>query len=159
MIEIRPIQKSDNKALALIIRATLSEFGAARPGTVYDDATTDTLFQLFDQDKASYFVATISGKIVGGGGLFPTVGLPENTCELVKMYLLPEARGKGIGKMLMEQCIHEASQNGFKSIYLETLPELKQAIKVYENFGFKKLEKPLGNSGHFGCDVWMLKNI
>ena len=40
-------------------------------------------------------------EMVGGGGIYPTKGLPEKTCELVKMYLLPVARGKGVGKMII----------------------------------------------------------
>jgi putative acetyltransferase len=44
-------------------------------------------------------------------------------------------------------------------MYLETLPELHQAVKVYEKFGFRYLKGPLGNTGHFGCDLWMLKDL
>ena len=46
-----------------------------------------------------------------------------------------------------------------KKIYLETMPELKQALHVYEKFGFEYLNGPMGNSGHTGCSLWMLKEI
>ena len=149
----------DNATLASIIRACLSEFGANRPGTVYFDKATDNLFTLFQTEQSRYFVAVSFDKILGGGGIFPTSGLPEDTCELVKMYLLPEARGKGIGKLLINKCIEAAQEFGFKKMYLETLPELNKAVKVYEKSGFTYLDKPLGNSGHFGCDLWMLKKL
>ena len=156
---IRTIQPSDNPELAVIVRNTLTEFGANVPGTVYFDPTTDALFELFQTPKSAYFVAEAKGKIVGGGGIYPTEGLPEGTCELVKMYLLPEARGIGLGRTLIERCLETGRANGFQQMYLETLPELHLAVKVYEKFGFEYLSAPLGDSKHFGCGLWMLKKL
>jgi len=158
-INIRPILPSDNAALAVIIRSALKEFGANHPGTVYYDATTDALYELFREQGSGYFVALIDGRIVGGGGIFPTEGLPEGTCELVKMYLSPEARGTGLGKKLIETSLAFAQETGYKNVYLETMPELKQALKVYARFGFDYLSAPMGNSGHTGCSLWMLKKL
>lgn len=158
-ITIRPIQPSDNAALAVIIRSALEEFGANHPGTVYYDATTDALYELFRQPGSGYFVALIDDKIVGGGGIFPTEGLPEGTCELVKMYLSPEARGTGLGKRLIGTSLDFAKATGYKKVYLETMPELKQALKVYARFGFDYLSAPMGNSGHTGCSLWMMKEL
>lgn len=158
-ITIRPIQPADNTALALIIRNTLTEFGAANPGTVYFDSTTDSLFELFQVPQAAYFVAEANGKILGGGGIYPTEGLPEDTCELVKMYLLPEARGIGLGRTLIEKCLETAKEKGFQQVYLETLDELHFALKIYAKFGFEYLKAPIGNSKHFGCGLWMLKKV
>lgn len=159
-LTIRPIEERDNPILAKVVRDTLTEFGANRPGTVYYDETTDDLFQLFNsKPRGLYYVAEINGEVVGGGGLFPTDGLPEDTCELAKMYLLPPARGKGLGRLLIEKIIEEAKNLGYKNIYLESMPELKQALKTYEKFGFQYLKGPMGNSGHFGCELWMLKMI
>ena len=156
---IRPIQAKDNIVIAKIISDTLMEFGAAKPGTVYFDATTDHLFELFQQPKAAYFVVENEGVLLGGGGIFHTAGLPPDTCELVKMYLHPSIRGRGFGKQIIEHCILTAKLNGFKAVYLETMPELKQALNAYEKFGFKYLSEPLGNTGHFGCGLWMLKEL
>lgn len=157
MVHIRDLRKEDNPGLAKIVRNTLAEFGANHPNTVYYDPTTDTLFDVFQTPKSKYFLAELNGEMVGGGGIYPTDGLPEETCELVKMYLLPKARGQGLGRILIEKCIEAAAANGFKKIYLETMPELKQALSVYEKFGFKYLDGPMGNSGHTGCSLWMLK--
>lgn len=158
-IEIRKIRQQDNEVLANIIRNALTEFGANKPGTVFYDATTDNLYELFQQPRSMYYVALINGKVVGGAGIFPTDGLPADTCELVKMYLAPSVRGIGLGKHLIEKCIVQACDEGYTKMYLETLPELRKAVTVYEKLGFQYLEKPLGNSGHFGCDVWMLKEL
>ena len=158
-IIIREIQQTDNPFLSKIVKDTLAEFGANHPNTVYYDPTTDTLYELFQKEKAKYFVAVVNGKIVGGGGIYPTDGLDTDTCELVKMYLLPEARGLGLGKTLIEKCIATAKESGFKKIYLETMPELKQALNVYAKFGFDYLKGPMGNSGHTGCSLWMLRTL
>ena len=159
-ITLRPIQPQDNPALAQIIRKTLEEFGANRPGTVYYDPTTDALYELFTNTPGSvYYVAEKAGKLVGGGGIFPSPGLPKDTCELVKMYLLPEVRGIGLGKKIIAECIEFARTNGYQNIYIETMPELKQAMKTYEKFGFRYLDGPLGDTGHFGCELWMLLTL
>ena len=160
MIQIRPIRKEDNAAIALIIRAALEEFGANKPGTVYFDETTDHLFELFNSNQnCAYFIAEEDAVILGGAGFFHSEGLDDTTCELVKMYLSKNARGKGFGQQMINHCIEVAKQQGFKQMYLETMPELKKAIQVYEQFGFNYLKGPMGNTGHDGCGIWMLKNI
>lgn len=154
---IRKINASDNLRLAEIIRSALAEFGANKPGTVYYDPTTDALSELFTTPGSIYLVAEENDELLGGAGIFPSNGLPASTCELVKMYLAPAARGKGIGRKLIEEALLFAKEYGYKQVYLETMPELQQAVKVYEKFGFEYLKAPMGNTGHFGCSKWMLK--
>jgi len=156
---IRTIEAGDNAALASIVRNTLAEFGANHPGTVYYDPTTDDLFNLFHKERSIYYVALINNEVVGGAGIYPSNGLPVDVCELVKMYLVPTARGIGLGKELINRCLSFAKQAGYQQVYLETMPELKQALSVYEKFGFKYLKGPMGNTGHFGCDRWMLLEL
>lgn len=158
-IIIRDIQPEDNQAIAVVIRNTLAEFGANHPGTVYYDDTTDHLYELFRTQGSRYFIAASGGKIVGGAGIYPTENLPPFTCELVKMYLIPEARGGGLGTQMIRLCLQTAKESGYRQVYLETMPELKKALSVYERMGFRYLNVPMGNSGHFGCDLWMLKNL
>ena len=158
-ISIRPLRAGDNISIAAIIRKILAEFGANKPGTVYFDPTTDNLFQLFETPDSAYFIAEAEGNIVGGSGVFPTPGLPDGCCELVKLYLVSEMRGQGLGLMLMEKCFQKAIDYGYTSMYLETMPELRSAIGLYEKAGFSYLPGPLGRSGHFGCDLWMIKNL
>jgi putative acetyltransferase len=158
-MQIRPIEPGDNEALAKVIRTALAEFGANKPGTVYFDPTTDALYGLFLTPGSFYYVATIDEVIVGGCGIFPTENLPQGTCELVKLYLAKEARGTGLGKQLMEISLSWAKENGYTQVYLESMPELAKAVSIYEKVGFKALDHPLGNSGHCGCDIWMLKEL
>ncbi len=158
-ISIRKIEPTDNLALAKIIRDALTEFKANKPGTVYFDDSTDHLYELFQQEKGIYNVAIDNDQVVGGGGIVHTTGLAMDTCELVKLYLSPAARGKGIGRALMQKCLEEAKNAGYKKVYLETMPELISAIPLYEQFGFTYLTGALGNSGHSGCDIWMIKSL
>ena len=158
-ISIRKIEPTDNLALAKIIRDALTEFKANKPGTVYFDDSTDHLYELFQQEKGIYNVAIDNDQVVGGGGIVHTTGLEMDTCELVKLYLSPAARGKGIGRALMQKFLEEAKNAGYKKVYLETMPELISAIPLYEQFGFTYLTGALGNSGHSGCDIWMIKSL
>ena len=158
-IQIRNIEPSDNVAIAAVIRNALAEFGANKPGTVFFDPTTDHLFELFNAPGSVYYIAEKNGIILGGCGIFPTEALPEKTCELVKLYLDKAARGTGLGKALLLKAMDWAKENGYEQVYLESMPELSKAVSIYEKVGFEKLNHALGNSGHCGCDIWMLKKL
>ncbi len=159
MVEFRPIEITDNQTLAKIIRSGIEEFDIPRNGTAYTDPTTDNLFQLFQSENSFYYVAIENNEILGGCGIFPTQNLPENCAELVRFFLTQNARNKGIGKKLMQKCIDLAQEIGYNSIYLESFPEMKKAISLYEKLDFEYLNSPLGNSGHYACNVWMLKKL
>lgn len=146
-------------ALAAIIRKSLEEFKANKPGTVYFDTTTDNLFEVFKIPGSIYYVAEQNCVLLGGCCIYPTQNLPNGTCELVKLYLSSAARGKGLGKALMLKCLDAAKNMGYKNVYLETMPELTIAVPMYEKLGFTYLPGPLGNSGHDGCSIWMIKNL
>ena len=159
-MKIREIQKEDNEILASIIRQCFHDFEVKNTcGTVYTDPTTDDLFKLFDEENSILYVAEENGQILGCCGLFPTIGLPEGCVELVKFYLKKESRGKGVGRMLMSQCIDKAVDLGFNQVYLESIPEFGTAVSIYEKQGFKYLDKPLGDTGHTGCGIWLLKQL
>jgi putative acetyltransferase len=156
---IRKIVTDDNAAMAAIIRNSLLEFNAAKPGTVYFDETTDHLSDVFRENRSAYFVVEIDNEIAGGCGFYPTQGLPEDMCELVKLYVSKKYRRNGYGQMLLQKCMQEAKKKGYEKMYLESMPELKNAISMYDKNGFDKIGGPLGNSGHTGCDVWMMKEL
>jgi len=159
-ITFRPIQPSDNVELAKIIRVSLEEFNVPKQGTVYSDPTTDALFQLFEQTPGSRnFIAEEDGVLLGGCGIYPTEGLPAGYAELVKLYLTSASRGKGIGKMLMNRCFEAAADLGYTHLYLESFPQLANAISLYHKIGFKSIDHALGNSGHFACNVWMVREL
>jgi putative acetyltransferase len=156
---IRPVEKKDNLQLAGIIREVFEEHDAPREGTVYSDPTTDNLCELFLKPKSILWVAVSNNEPVGCCGIYPSEGLPADCAELVKFYLSANARGKGIGKELMQKCIRSAIDFGYRQLYLESLPHFEKAIGIYEKEGFVRLNKPLGASEHKTCSIWMLKEL
>ncbi|WP_438976686.1 GNAT family N-acetyltransferase [Polaribacter sp.] len=156
---IREIKPTDNKEVAKIIRSVILEMGAPKVGTAYEDKATDTMFETYQKEKSSYFVLEHNNIIVGGAGIAQLDNYDGNVCELQKMYFLPIARGKGLGSKLITICLEKAKELGFETCYLETLPYMKAAVKLYNKYGFKNLDKPMGNTCHYNCNVWMIKEI
>jgi len=156
ILTIRPIQQSDNQIIASLIRSVLSEHHANKPGTAFFDKSLDCLYETFKElGSACYFIAEKNKTVIGGGGVYPTPGLPEGYCELVKLYLHQESRGQGAGGKLITACFAAAKKAGYTHVYLETMPELNKAVLLYERIGFQHLSSPLGRSGHFNCNIWM----
>lgn len=158
-VTFRKIEQRDNREIAALIRTVFREFHIDKPGTVYFDPTTDDLYTLFQTPGSEYWIAEENGEIIGGCGVFPTPGLPDGCAELVKLYLDASKRGKGTGRKLMEKAFESAARFGYTQIYLESMPELRQAISLYKKAGFRFIPAQLGNSGHFGCDIWMIKDL
>ncbi len=158
-ILIRKIESEDNKRLAIIIRKVLTEFGGNRKGTAYYDYDTDFMFEAYQAESEVYFVAEVNGKLVGGSGIKTLAGNNGEICELQKLYINSDIRGLGIGKALVEKCLEFAKEACFEKCYLETFPNMDAATSLYRKFGFKHLDKPIGDTGHGGCDVWMMKSL
>ena len=156
---IRPIQLSDNPKIAGVIRQVFIDNKLPKTGTAFADKHLDTLFEIYNVPRAIYFVVENQGTIVGGCGVAQLDNCTDNICELQKMYFLPEARGKGIGTEMMQLCLQKATEFGFDSCYLETLPEMLDAQKLYKKVGFEYINNPIGNTGHSTCPIWMLKSL
>lgn len=156
---IREIKQGDNKAVESIIKQVLLEFELPTVGTAYEDEETHNMYASYGGEKEVYFVLEDNGNVVGGGGIKKLANIDENICELQKMYFLPEARGKGFGKLMFNMCIAAATEFGYDKCYLESASVMETAIKIYEKNGFEQLEGPIGGTGHYSCGVWMLKNL
>lgn len=151
---VRKVQPTDSAQVAKIIRTVMPEFGASGAGFAIHDTEVDDIHKAYTQPRTAYFVCELNGKIIGGGGIAPLEGGDENTCELKKMYFLPEGRGKGLGQKVLSSCIQGARELRFAFCYLETFNTMKDAMKLYEKNGFEQIPGPLGNTGHFSCDVF-----
>ncbi|MGG6231309.1 GNAT family N-acetyltransferase [Tenacibaculum sp. SDUM215027] len=156
---IREIKPQDNAEMAKVIREVLIELGAPKVGTAYEDKATDKMYESYQKEKAGYFVVEYNSIVVGGAGFAQLDNFEGSVCEFQKMYFLPIARGKGLGSKLINFCLNKAKEKGFKQCYLETLPYMKAATTLYRKNGFIDLEEPLGNTGHYSCNVWMLKDL
>ncbi|GGK15158.1 N-acetyltransferase [Yeosuana aromativorans] len=158
-IAVREIQPQDNAQIEQVIRACFHEFKIPLKGTAYEDEETPRMYESYQNNNEVYYVIDVNGEVLGGGGVKPLKDFEGDVCEIQKMYFSPKIRGKGYGKLLFEKCIETAKGLGYKQCYLESASQLKAAIHIYESFGFKHLDGALGNTGHFSCGVWMIKDL
>ena len=154
---IRPIQPADDLSLAKVIHDALAEFDAGGDGFAGQDAEMQALSSAYDRPRHAYFVAHCNQQVLGGAGIAPLTGGAFATAELRKMYLARPARGCGLGRQLLTTTIAAAWDHGFQRIYLETLTQMDAARALYERAGFMRLDAPLGDTGHHGCNCWYLR--
>lgn len=158
-IVIREIKTEDDVQVAAVIRAVLIEMGVPKVGTAYADEALDIMAATYAKYNKAYFVVDDGSKIIGGAGIAPLENFEGNICELQKMYFLPEARGRGLGAKMMAVCLQKAKSLRYEKCYLETLPYMTDATKLYAKTGFENLDGPLGDTGHYSCNVWMIKSL
>jgi putative acetyltransferase len=129
----RDARHGDEPAVRRIVFAVLGEYGLS-PDPAGTDADLDDLAASYaDRGGVFRIVEDDQGEIVGCGGLFR---LTETGAEIRKMYLLPAARGQGIGRALLEDLIAAARERGCTRLSLETASVLKEAMALYRRFGF-----------------------
>ena len=156
---IREILPHDNPKVATVIRKVLEDLGVPKVGTAYADKALDRMYDNYDVPRATYFVIEENDEILGCAGIAQLENFEGNVCELQKMYFLETARGKGLGTKMMKVCLNRAREYGFEKCYLETMPYMKDAQKLYLKTGFRYIDAPMGNTGHFSCPVWMLLDL
>lgn len=178
MIKIRPIAKEDEPVIATIIRSVLEENHLDVPGTAYFDPQLDYMYDYYQKlVDSAYWVVEDQGCLVGGVGIgllskslnFPINGHPGllaekatkgvKVGELQKLYLLPDARGKGYSRRLMDTVMVFAVDHGYDFLYLETIKSLEVAIVLYKKLGYQFLDKPLLPGDHISMDTFMMKDL
>ncbi|EAP94213.1 bifunctional helix-turn-helix transcriptional regulator/GNAT family N-acetyltransferase [Vibrio splendidus] len=158
-VVVRPLQQQDNTVVANVIRQVSYENGLTEDkGYGVADPTLEDMFSVYNNERSQYWVIELDGKVVGGGGFAPLAGMPE-VCELQKMYFLPETRGKGLAKRLVNISMEKAKELGYQHMYLETTECLNAAVKLYEKLGFEHLDSAWGETGHDACEVVMAKTL
>jgi putative acetyltransferase len=155
-IVVRKLAYTDNPFVANVIRTVMPEFGAGGQGFAIHDKEVDDMFAAYSRARCAYFVCEMDGELVGGGGIAPLQGGDPDTCELKKMYFLPEGRGLGLGQLVLTDCLIAARDMGFEFCYLETFNTMNNAMKLYERNGFKRIPGAMGATGHFACDTFYL---
>ena len=156
---IRPINQSDNKSLSVILREVLVEMQIPKIGSAYEDPELDDMFNTYQLPRSQYFVVQEGDRILGGAGISPLRDGDANICELQKMYFNKSLRGRGIGQKMIQICIDFAVKSDFDKCYIETMPNMIKAQKLYIKQGFKYIDSPLGNTGHNACSICMIKEI
>ena len=154
VFELRPVRPDDNPAVRDLIQTVMPEFGASGDGFAIRDKEVGEMYEAYSLPRTAYWVVSDGQRVLGGAGVAPLQGGDPDVCELKKMYFLPELRGKGWGRKLLRECLLRAKALGFKKCYLETLTHMTQAQGLYQSAGFRRRDRPLGNTGHFGCDRW-----
>lgn len=156
---LRPIAPTDDAAMAAVIRSVMPEFGACGDGFAINDPEVDWMSRAYAAPLHAYFVLVRDGRVLGGAGVAPLAGGDAGTCELRKMYFLPEARGLGAGAAMMARCLDAARGFGFRQCYLETLTGMDAAMRLYERSGFRRIDGPMGATGHGGCNTFYLLDL
>lgn len=158
-MRIRLIENADNKKIAAVIRSVIIEMGMPKVGTAYADAELDTMYEAYQKNRFVYYVVEDGNELLGGAGIAPLKNDNPSICELQKMYFLSEARGKGLGKQMIKKCLDFAKASNFEKCYIETMPNMQDAQKLYVKTGFEYLDTAMGNTGHTSCPIWMLKSL
>ena len=154
---IRPIESRDDATVERIIRTCLTEYGANHEGTAWADPDLGRFSEIYSTDGNAYWVVETDGVVVGGVGIGELTGA-DGVCELQKMYILREHRGRGLASALLEVAI-EYARRYYTSCYLETLDNMVEAQRFYENHGFVRVDDPIVDTGHFACDVRYMRSI
>lgn len=113
----------------------------------------DLCFQNFEKELADLpgqyappqgrlYLAIVSGEVAGCAALRP---FPGNQCEIKRLYVRPQFRGKNLGKLLANKVIAEARQIGYRQMLLDTLPTMTAAQELYISLGFRDTAKYCNN--------------
>ena len=127
--------------------------------TAFLDAATDRMYETYQAPRSAYWVVSGGDGLWGGGGIGPLEGAGSGTCELQKMYFRSALRGRGWGDRLLTLALETAVGFGFEKCYLETMPYMEAARKLYQRHGFLYRDRPMGQTGHTSCTVWMEKEL
>jgi len=180
---LRPIRPSDDPVVASIIRDVMTEHGASGPGFAIHDPEVSAMSEAYAaRERSACFVvdtfdgasrsagsaadgasrsagSAAEGGVLGCAAIAPLEGGPPDVCELRKMYFRSALRGRGAGRRMLRHALRVAASLGFSRCYLETLASMTRARALYESEGFEKLCAPLGNTGHFACDMQYARSL
>ncbi len=156
---LRPLEPADVPAMLTIIAESRREYGIAELGVELLEPSDHALYANYQRQRSLYFVALLDGECVGGAGIAPLAGEEPLTCELQRMYLRRDARGRGIGDALLECCLTAARQFLYVRCYLETVTQMRTALEFYGRHGFRNLQAPIGRTGHRHNDRWLLRGL
>ena len=133
-VKLRAATNHDAEGIKKLVFGVLEEYQlCADPGCT--DADLGDIEGFYFRSGGFFDVLVADEReVVGSIGL---CRLSEGTCELRKMYLHPSVRGKGHGRQLLEHALRRARELGYSRVVLETALVLKEAIRLYERYGFR----------------------
>lgn len=160
MDRIEPIRPEDDGQLARLIRDNLERYGLDLPGTAYFDPELDHLSRYYGEkpEARAYFVLRDEAGAVMGGVGFAELCALEGCAELQKLYLADVAKGKGLGRLLLETAETQARRMGYRQLYLETHSALREAVHLYEKRGYRSVRQPAFVM-HTTMDLFFMKEL
>ncbi len=96
------------------------------------------------------YLADIGG---AAAGCIALRRLDDTRCEMKRLYVKPEFRGRGLAKALVQKIIGDARELGYNVMLLDTQPILREAIKLYRGIGFTDTERY--NDGPMSDTIFM----
>ena len=135
--KIREARNEDVEQITELVFSVLREYGLEPDPEGIDADLKDIEQTYFARGGALYVLEDQNGSIIGSYGLYP---MEPGTCELRKMYLRLEYRGKGLGRWMLEEAIKKAKEMGFREMTLETASALTEAIALYKSFEFVRYD-------------------
>ncbi len=133
--KFRSAANRDKKIITELIFSILREYGLKTDPEKTDSDLNDIELNYIKRNGIFDLLENEDGQIIATVGLY---NIDSETCELRKMYLLKSERGKGYGKLLLDHALVKARELGYKKVILETASALKEAIALYEKYGFKR---------------------
>ena len=131
---IRTASNEDCQRVVALVSTVLAEYGL-----VFDPKTTDSDLQDLEANYlrrggAFEVIEDRELNLIGSVGVYP---IDQKTCELRKMYFVPQVRGLGLGQHILQRTLDRARELGFSRMVLETSSRLEAANRLYAKFGFK----------------------
>ena len=136
MVELRDYQKGDEPEVMNLLQTVLAGYGLKTNPAVTDSDILN-IEQSYLRNNGAFKVLADDKKIIGSYGIFK---ISKNICELRKMYLYENYHGQGLGRRMMIDAINVAKCLGYTEMTLETNSRLKEAKRLYEQFGFKEYQ-------------------
>jgi putative acetyltransferase len=135
---IRGFEPRDAQVVRDLVFGILEEFGLAADHAGTDADLSDIELHYLAPGGAFWVVEDGRGRVVGTCGLWLDPGDPSR-CELRKMYLRPQWRGRGLGGQLLEAALAHAAAAGRRRVELETNRAMTAAIALYQSRGFREI--------------------
>ncbi|MGB5635245.1 MAG: GNAT family N-acetyltransferase [Waterburya sp.] len=150
---IRDWRQGDRGSAAGVIKTVLEEYGLPWQPEVADRDVIE-VESAYLEVGGEFWVIEQDSTIVGTAAYQP-IPRGQNAVEIRKMYLLPQVRGKGLGKYLLTQLEKAIAIKDYQEIWVETASVLKEAVKLYEFNGYQPAEGVETER----CDLVYLKQL
>ncbi len=137
-MRFRSATNADTADIRRVASTVLLEYGLEIDCGGVDTDLDDVEAAYIETGGVFEVIETDEGRIVGTGGMVPK---GDGVAELRKMYLLREARGKGLGKTMLDRLIRKAKSAGFHRVELETTGVLTEAAGLYKRYGFRPIHR------------------